>query len=241
MRWAEVPSRSTCPPSPLRSPLLSSLPSPLPFFTTPPPPLVTTTNLHAWCHTSALDQHFQTQYPSIPSCATLSPVQTPLSLPTSPSRSIDQSSIIFFQANFSQCSRTSFSLLSSPPRRSLPTRTCSIPLLAETRIPNTSIQIRMPVGSTGPTSHLRTSSSVDKRFLSSVSLLSVPVLARRVHFFFCRLLGWWNNHDGGFVKMALIKTMEDNVSAKDQQYFLRNENSSSFPFSIFPSELTLSS
>jgi hypothetical protein len=35
---------------------------------------------------------------------------------------------------------------------------------------------------------------------------------------------WWNNHDGGFVKMALIKTMEDNVSAKDQQYFLRNEN-----------------
>jgi hypothetical protein len=35
---------------------------------------------------------------------------------------------------------------------------------------------------------------------------------------------WWNNHDGGFIKMALIKTMVDNVSAKDQQYFLRNEN-----------------
>jgi len=35
---------------------------------------------------------------------------------------------------------------------------------------------------------------------------------------------WWNNHDGGFIKMALIKTMEDNVPAKDQQYFLRNEN-----------------
>lgn len=35
---------------------------------------------------------------------------------------------------------------------------------------------------------------------------------------------WWNNHDGGFVKMALIKTMEDNVPASDQQYFLRNEN-----------------
>lgn len=35
---------------------------------------------------------------------------------------------------------------------------------------------------------------------------------------------WWNNHDGGFIKMALIKTMEDNVPAKDQAYFLRNEN-----------------
>lgn len=38
-------------------------------------------------------------------------------------------------------------------------------------------------------------------------------------------LGWWNNHFGGFIKMALIKTMEDNVPANDQQYFLRNENS----------------
>ena len=44
-----------------------------------------------------------------------------------------------------------------------------------------------------------------------------------VHTFLC--LGWWNNHDGGFIKMALIKTMEDNVPASDQQYFLRNENS----------------
>jgi hypothetical protein len=35
---------------------------------------------------------------------------------------------------------------------------------------------------------------------------------------------WWNNHDGGFIKMALIKTMVDNVSAKDQKYFLNNEN-----------------
>lgn len=35
---------------------------------------------------------------------------------------------------------------------------------------------------------------------------------------------WWNNHDGGFIKMALIKDMKDNVSAKDQELFLRNEN-----------------
>jgi len=35
---------------------------------------------------------------------------------------------------------------------------------------------------------------------------------------------WWNNHDGGFIKMALIKTMEDNVNQTDQQYFMRNEN-----------------
>lgn len=41
---------------------------------------------------------------------------------------------------------------------------------------------------------------------------------------FCHT-GWWNNHDGGFIKMALIKDMKDNVSAKDQELFLRNENS----------------
>jgi len=35
---------------------------------------------------------------------------------------------------------------------------------------------------------------------------------------------WWNNHFGGFIKMALIKVMEDVVPAKDQQYFLHNEN-----------------
>jgi len=35
---------------------------------------------------------------------------------------------------------------------------------------------------------------------------------------------WWNNHFGGFVKMALIKTMEDFVPTQDQQLFLRNEN-----------------
>jgi hypothetical protein len=47
------------------------------------------------------------------------------------------------------------------------------------------------------------------------------------------LLGWWNNHDGGFIKMALIKKMEDNVDAKEQQYFLRNENSPSLPLLDF--------
>jgi len=60
----------------------------------------------------------------------------------------------------------------------------------------------------------------------------------RVDPFFC-LLGWWNNHDGGFIKMALIKTMEDNVSAKDQQYFLRNENSEYSPSPYFPFPIDL--
>ena len=50
-------------------------------------------------------------------------------------------------------------------------------------------------------------------------------LLQLVFIYFWRL-GWWNNHDGGFIKMALIKTTEDDVPAKEQQYFLRNENSS---------------
>jgi hypothetical protein len=35
---------------------------------------------------------------------------------------------------------------------------------------------------------------------------------------------WWNNHDGGFIKMALVKKIQDNVDAKEQEYFLHNEN-----------------
>jgi hypothetical protein len=35
---------------------------------------------------------------------------------------------------------------------------------------------------------------------------------------------WWNNHDGGFIKMALIKDMKDFVDKNDQELFTRNMN-----------------
>ena len=154
---------STCPPfpSPLRSsPLLSV---PLLFFTTP---LLLAAcddyDLSRLVHTSHLDHHFHRQ--SI-LAALLSAWCTPLSLPTSP-KSIKP----IFTNTVSPCSRTSFSLLSSPRRRLLPTRTCSSPLLALNRTPHTPLQTRMPAGSMVPISPMRTSSSVAKRFPSSVSV-----------------------------------------------------------------------
>jgi hypothetical protein len=39
------------------------------------------------------------------------------------------------------------------------------------------------------------------------------------------MIGWWNNHSGGFIKMALIKTKAGNIGAKDKAALLDNPNS----------------
>lgn len=37
--------------------------------------------------------------------------------------------------------------------------------------------------------------------------------------------GWWNNHSGGFIKMALIEGVPGNVGREGKAALLANENS----------------
>ena len=39
------------------------------------------------------------------------------------------------------------------------------------------------------------------------------------------MIGWWNNHFGGFIKMALIKGEIGNVDANGKAALLSNDNS----------------
>ena len=39
------------------------------------------------------------------------------------------------------------------------------------------------------------------------------------------MIGWWNNHSGGFIKMALIQSNVGNVGATGKAALLSNENS----------------
>ena len=39
------------------------------------------------------------------------------------------------------------------------------------------------------------------------------------------MTGWWNNHSGGFIKMALIKSSAGNVGATGKAALLSNDNS----------------
>ena len=39
------------------------------------------------------------------------------------------------------------------------------------------------------------------------------------------MIGWWNNHSGGFIKMALIQGIPGNVGAGGKKALLSNQNS----------------
>ena len=39
------------------------------------------------------------------------------------------------------------------------------------------------------------------------------------------MIGWWNNHSGGFIKMALIKSSAGNIGAAGKAALLSNDNS----------------
>ena len=39
------------------------------------------------------------------------------------------------------------------------------------------------------------------------------------------MIGWWNNHSGGFIKMALIQSNAGNVGATGKAALLSNDNS----------------
>jgi hypothetical protein len=40
-------------------------------------------------------------------------------------------------------------------------------------------------------------------------------------------IGWWNNHDGGFIKMAIIGGVKPGIGRDGQEAFLSRDNSTS--------------